>query len=72
MLPNDKYFVIENIHKSKKDLTNLEWVKAPYYYRFYYRFISSLAILISMLMIVSMACLLIVSWNETPQKNLAS
>lgn len=66
MALREKYLVYENIHSTKKDLSHLEWVKAPYRYRYIQRFLGILMLCISVLVMTFSGFLLFFALGETP------
>lgn len=66
MALSEKYLVYENIHTTKKDLSTLEWVKAPYRYRYLQRFLSSVMLVLSIFVMTFSSFLLFFAIKETP------
>lgn len=64
----EKFFVYENIHTTKKKLDGIEWIKAPYRYRFKQRVLGCFAILISIIMMTLSGLLFVYSWQDTTEK----
>lgn len=66
MALGEKYLVYENIHSTKKDLSHLEWIKAPYRYRYLQRFLAILLLCVCVLMMTFSGFLLFFALDETP------